>query len=484
MMHVDARIAIVGAGVSGLLTAVALKKLGFRNIVIHEKEERLTNLTYSYAYKGETFDFSTKLIPAVGLTHEGVYPPLLQLLKETGVTLQPTPPTMFYDFERDRRLAVPAFMSKYRKLKIARDFAIAFDLLVRIAGLHSIAAIHESGLVRPDENITQWACRHGIESFGTFTAYLVDLFNMGPAAQVPASFVLVSRIHFIAPYLLSVLGRKGIRHFYRLFGSRKRTALKRFVRFRPQTTQYYLVREGYQEFFSRLVNVYDLDIQYRSTVSCIESTGEGISFTVNGEHAELAEALLFACPPAAIAGLHPGAEMRALMKDIAPANKVRTWAFKAKSWDSKRFGQSAYVINAANTMGLGTERLKQNGALIYVARESAASDLLLSAVYTGATMTEEEKRGALENSLKDFGLELAGIVACRDFNWPHYAGFDKVKSGWAERIAANQGKGGIYCLGEAVSGIGVPTILEHAIRFTGQHFQLTKTKPVSHVPSA
>jgi len=57
----DARIAIIGAGVSGLTAGLELKKRGYKNVVIFEKMDRVGGKTFSCAYKGAHFDLGSML---------------------------------------------------------------------------------------------------------------------------------------------------------------------------------------------------------------------------------------------------------------------------------------------------------------------------------------------------------------------------------------------------------------------------------------
>lgn len=44
------RITIVGAGISGIFTAIELKKRGYENVTLYEKALRITSLTSTFAH--------------------------------------------------------------------------------------------------------------------------------------------------------------------------------------------------------------------------------------------------------------------------------------------------------------------------------------------------------------------------------------------------------------------------------------------------
>lgn len=464
------KITIVGAGVSGILTAIELKKRGYENITLFEKNDRPLNLTYTYSHDNHNFDFATKLIPAVGLEHNGIYTPLNELFKATGVKLKTTPNPLFYNFAQQKKVALPACMRKYSKLKVIKDFAKAYDLLLALSHCKTFVEIYEKGIIHPGENTEAWAKRNDIAAFGTFINYLVDLFNMGPANDIPAEFVLVSRVHFVAPYLHGILTKAGVKQYLKLFGTKKHPAFKQFLEFKSANINYYVVEEGYEEFFKRLINLYELDVQYNATITNLTKTTEGLQFIVNDTEQVNCDKLIYCCPPATIAKIAYNKSVINLTNNIAPTRTIRTWAFELAKWDTTALGNAAYVVDSENKQGLATDNLKINGELMYVAKETADSNLIVSPVYIPNGMTEAQKEEALERSLNSFGMQLKKIVTHKDFIWPNYFSLAQSKNGWHNKFEQLQGLDGAYYLGECFSGIGVPTILEHTLNFTQQYF--------------
>jgi len=61
-MNKDSRIAIIGAGVSGLTAAYYLKKLGYRDVTVYEKERYVGGKVLSYEYEGSIYDLGAIII--------------------------------------------------------------------------------------------------------------------------------------------------------------------------------------------------------------------------------------------------------------------------------------------------------------------------------------------------------------------------------------------------------------------------------------
>ncbi|HXC05702.1 MAG TPA: FAD-dependent oxidoreductase [Bacteroidia bacterium] len=463
------KIVIVGAGVSGILTAIALKKRGFTDITLYEKAERITRLTTTFSHDGHQFDLSTKLIPAIGLTHTGVYPPLQELITATGVTLDPTPLPRFFDFEKHKPMQVPACMNGYSKLRIIRDFVKGYSLLLDIGATANLAELYQTDLVRADESIMAWATRHRIKAFGTFTAYLVDLFNMGPSSEVPAGFALISRVHFIAPYLHSLLSRRGIKHLVKFLDQNKNAALRKFLNYPTPLSNYYVIREGYEEFFRRLVSKYDLQVRLNSILSPIQETGKQLTFQVNSMENIVCDKVIFCCPPSAIASLSFLPQVKTLLGGIVQDKTIRTWAFKTQCWDEHTFGKTAYILDGRNHLGLSTPELKMNGELMYLSREAEGSKLVVSPVYIPDRMPEAERLDRMKASLSRFEQDLSEVITSADFRWPLHSSLEHNKAGWNEAFEQLQGKHNMYYSGECFAGIGVPTILDYTNKFLGKH---------------
>ena len=81
----DARIVIIGAGAAGLSSAIALKKRGYHDITILEKETEIGGKCSSFNYQEQVFDFGANLTTPR-------YQQIRDLAIEVGMTFR-TPPT-------------------------------------------------------------------------------------------------------------------------------------------------------------------------------------------------------------------------------------------------------------------------------------------------------------------------------------------------------------------------------------------------------
>jgi protoporphyrinogen oxidase len=58
----DMKIAIIGAGASGLTAAYYIIKLGYRDVTVFEKEDYVGGKVLSYKFEGKTYDLGAIII--------------------------------------------------------------------------------------------------------------------------------------------------------------------------------------------------------------------------------------------------------------------------------------------------------------------------------------------------------------------------------------------------------------------------------------
>jgi cyclopropane-fatty-acyl-phospholipid synthase len=172
----DARIAVIGAGPSGLSSARELRRLGYRNVVVFERESEAGGKSHTVDIAGRPHDLGATM----GVV--GKYAEIQRLAREQSQTEIPFPQQVQYDLERGG----PAKRrSKVETLKLVFQ---AFRYMMHHAWTAGAGA---RGLeVPPSELADPWPVvmrRHGLERFGdAMTTYLTGYGYGGP--ETPAVF--------------------------------------------------------------------------------------------------------------------------------------------------------------------------------------------------------------------------------------------------------------------------------------------------------
>ena len=88
MEHATQRIAILGAGPSGLCAALALKKKGYEHVTVFEKESRIGGKSYTVEHEGVAYDLGSMTFSKSD--------PISRVADEFGVRYEPITDTKVY----------------------------------------------------------------------------------------------------------------------------------------------------------------------------------------------------------------------------------------------------------------------------------------------------------------------------------------------------------------------------------------------------
>lgn len=460
-------IAIIGAGASGIIKAILLKEKGY-DITLYEKGEKIAGSTRTIIHDGRPFDLSTKMIPAISLEGHHVQQDFMKIADSVDFPMGYYPDAIFYDFIKDKRVKIPEPLKKYSVLKILSDFVRGYDFLVKISECFDIEEIHEKELCLPGENLEEWGQRYKMEAFATFSAYVADLFLMGPSYTIPASYCMASRVYYLTPYLHKFLSKEPFATIIKFHPKwNKNKALINFIS-RPSKGNYLYFKGGYEPFFNLLVKKHGLNVQLNSHISQIRNEGKKVIFDVNGKTEE-ADSLIFCCPLHLAADSVTEKYLSSLMKEGKPRRHARVWTLDLKSWDHKKFPVPALIGDGRNELRLGHQEM-QIKSDVYGIEKFYSSPVGIAAVYLDTEAPEENSFKALEESLPKMGVSMQKVISFEDFEYSYPASIAASKNGWYTQIKNLQGKNGIYYSGQMFCGSGVVTIAAYSKKFVVRYF--------------
>lgn len=482
-------IGIVGAGPAGLFAAERLKTLGFSNVEVLEQADEVADTSQSLRVGDHVFDYSTKFVPATSLDGTGVPAELGELLERCGMELVPSPDAIHFDPVEGRALRVPPILRGYGRGRIVREFTRAYEILWHISRAPDIPALLREGLVGPGETVEDWGRRHDVESFAVLVLFLSDLFLAGPAVQEHATYSLRSRIPFIAGYMQRVLcGIPALRVALRSRTRACRTALgwlgrepgrqealdalSRLLADPPRPHVNYVLRQGYKEFFRRLVTQRELHVHLRSRVEEVRPAPAGQRGVVVRlqDGVRTFDRLILACPPQATASLlahYPRASSQ--FRGIGRDHRIQSWIFEAEGWP-RAVGPAGILIDARNPAALASHALRIDGTPYGVSKELAESNVMATAVYRPHDLSVDLCEERLVQGMERLGLRVRRILGTHAFHYPHHADRGRVEAGWFSDLEDLQGRDGLYFTGEVVHGVGVPVLLQGARRMVDRYF--------------
>lgn len=462
------KIGIVGAGASGIIKAILLKDKGY-DVTLYEKGSKIAGSTKTIFQDGKPYDLSTKMIPAISLDGHHVQPDFRKIAESTEFHMGYYPDAVFYDFKKNKRVKIPEPLKQYSVFKILSDFVKGYDFLVKISECFDIEEIHEKGLCLPGENLEEWGKRYQMEAFATFSAYVADLFLMGPAYTISASYCMASRVYYLTPYLHKFLSKEPFATLVKFHPKwKKNQALIDFIS-RPSKGNYLYFKGGYEPFFNLLVKKHQLDVQLNSDISNIRNKQQKVLLDVNGNSKEV-DALIFCCPLHLAADSVADTDLSNFMKEGKPRRHARVWTLDLQSWDHKKFSVPALVGDGRNELRLGHKEM-QIKSDVYGIEKFFTTPIGIAAVYLDTEAPEEESYQALQESLPKMGVNLREIISYEDFEYSYPASNSASKEGWYTQMKNLQGKNGLYFSGQMFCGSGVVTIAAYSKKFVERYFK-------------
>jgi len=476
----DASVAIVGAGPSGVFTAMELQRLGYERVALFDGNAHVGGIAQAAELPEMRVDHSVTLVPPIGLDHPGVNPPLKALLDECEIELRPYGEPRFFDPDTGKVGRLPPVVADYSQVVLLGEIVRGFGLLYAMKDAEGVAGLIDAGIVRPGETLAEWGERNDVAGFTRLMAYFFDAFGYAPSADRPAGYLLRSRPFFQGPLFESVFhqrkllgllarlynGVRGLRH-----GRAVAAPLRRFLALPPSNASYYYCRESYHQLFERLAARRGLDVRLETPVAAVRRrAGGGLALALpEGEHA--CDAVVFACPVRCVGDLLREAfpERAATFTFPPEAERIRSWVVRFARWP-EAWPERAIMFTSRNDAGLGLAGARRDGRVYAISRVEPAGEVGFTLTYLPAGMSLEESERILREDLAGWGVEVAGIADSRIIPATDQPPREAVAAGWYDAVRALQGRDGTYFVSEALAGTGIPTILDYVRRVVPRYF--------------
>nr|TKW11527.1 hypothetical protein SEVIR_6G237600v2 [Setaria viridis] len=176
-LPVDTRIGIVGAGPSGLSTAYALAKLGYRNVTVFEKCQNVSGMCESIDIEGRTYDLGGQVIAANSA------PVITHLAKELG--------SEFEEMDSHKLALIDSQTGNIRDLEVAEDYVSMVSLTLKLqdeANRSGRVGIHAVSGLASDPTL-EFLKKHGLNSVPKSVAYGYTASGYGFVQDMPYAFI-------------------------------------------------------------------------------------------------------------------------------------------------------------------------------------------------------------------------------------------------------------------------------------------------------
>jgi len=421
-LNLEMKIAIVGAGPSGLMAAHTLKKLGYKNVTIFEKEGHVGGKVHTFFHNNNAYEMGAVLL---GDNYKSV----LDLAKEFGVPLTPFPSVLnFIDERGEITKFVDELLRKHGLLKLLGAILHYKVLTEKYKGINFDLAYAHPDLF---ENFTTFAKQNRIEPLVELFRPFVTGSGYGYPEEVPALYVM----KLVSWPLIEAL-----------FSSYLKLGESKILYF----------QEGYQNLFTKMAQ--NLNIHLNAKVSNIEriSNNDGsttIHLTANGKTHIFDKVIISTTPKTALNFLD------ATPKEEELFSKIKTYRYVTSTLKISNLKRTSFFFK--NHFGRNAF-----GQILILLNLHVESDLYVSYQFAG----DQDPIELLTDDIEQRGGTIDDILYQKE--WDYFPHFDKatLKEKPYKKLNKLQGKLGTYYVGGTLNFETVFDVLTHSKRLIGKHF--------------
>ena len=114
-MNLNSGICIIGAGAAGLSAAHFLKKMGYENITVLEKDDQIGGKCFTVEYEDRTYEIGA-------LMQTTAYKTLLEIMNDVGIKSRRVMSEINVDFEKGSYSVIPSYLKPVNYIPIGLDY--------------------------------------------------------------------------------------------------------------------------------------------------------------------------------------------------------------------------------------------------------------------------------------------------------------------------------------------------------------------------
>jgi hypothetical protein len=478
------KIAVVGAGATGLTTAFLLKQLGYKDVTVFEKDSEVGGFARTRFVDGKAYDLATMFVPGSTMAGTGIQPLLDEMIEASGEPLVPAVDfgslvvTEQGNSYSDVSLPVLAACSTPEAVAgCKKQLVDGYKLEAKFAECWSRGQDPITcGVVLPGENLIQWGERNKVQLYVQLMAYTAD--GLGASGDLgrgaPSIGLLAPLSHWMPAETHRALRQLGM-------SASEIAALPAKLKslFDNNTQRWWFFENGYQTFWQSLVAQAGLDVRVNSTVTSVRRSllpWEKAVVKVSGANGQVQEykfdRVIITTPPGAGAAmLEPGSLQGNLLK-TAVAGGFPTNVYLAPVGGlPESVGNNVPNPFAAWVTDPSIEPSATSIPAVrpfFWQRRHANPGYMILGAYNYVDISADDSFAALQDYSSDaLGMTVGPYTAITQVKFPSApSDFIQWMLGWA----VLQGRQGFYFAGEAFQGSGVPAITEGLSSFIPKNF--------------
>mmetsp|Transcript_34264 Transcript_34264/g.39004 ORF Transcript_34264/g.39004 Transcript_34264/m.39004 type:complete len:559 (-) Transcript_34264:2-1678(-) len=487
------KVAVIGGGPAGLLSARELKKLGYE-VTIYEAKDRIGGLSTTIISEGIHYDISTVFISSGDFETDGITRELSILLDEVGllssVGLFPGSSYTLADDSSIRPnlpLSIALALSKGKGQDVLDELfrgLTTFEHLVK-SDKQGVAAAEAFAGILNGETLNTWANRTSTSYLRDIIEPTTDAFMGGPSGNASAAYILNQRARLgpslIANVVLFIVGAMSSISQTPNLAEAPIGILPLLDRGPHPSWFSFDEKHGFQGFWQDLANAHDMHVLIKSPVTRLVIHERGIDIESSNIRKNLTyEYVVLAAPPYATSsilsksiGISP--TTKDLIDDFATVPRDHSVVIVPYKANFSR-------LVPENVGGITVEATPKLDVPIAIAKQYATGDVQITGLYASVQCSNIDlsEYGSLavvqlEDKLKAFNYIVEEIldISCFDA-WPYRPSNDQVNKGFLDRIELSQGNDGLIFTGEIFTGAGIPSIAQYTSELIPKYFPSLK----------
>ena len=392
--QLNKRIGIIGAGPSGLTAADTLRRKGYTNITLLERNDQAGGKCSSVQHEGRSYELGAGVISENNLT-------VHDIAKRYGVEVKPLVfgENLFLDAET----GIP-----HPHMTLRQKFAFITQLVFRYRKLvKRFQHVTEPGLTLVDSELCmpfgEWAKKYRVEEVAREFANYFTGFGYGYFDRVPAAYVV---------------------KFYSW------DTCKAFLR-----QQIYIFPQGIQGLWTTVATAFN--VRYNTTIQSI-TRAETILVKTDSEDLVFDELIITSPLDEALKILDARTEEQTLFSKIQYVN-YRTYACTIKGFPKR----SGHVP--------GNYTFERSGHPIFWYGRYVDSELYTFYILSDWALSDDVARANIEALIKPLGGSIATIEHAVHWKYFPHVSPTEMKAGYFDRLEALQGRDHTYYAGELLN---------------------------------
>jgi phytoene dehydrogenase-like protein len=415
----EARVCVIGAGISGLGAAYYLGKRGYKRVTVLEAEPRVGGKCWTLPYAGKTYEMGSMMAVET-------YERFMALMRELKV--ENSGPTLYRDFFSPEGRRVPQVPPEFME-----DFKRQFERLSGILGRYD--GIKKPGLSGISDELkapfSDFCEKEGVPLVRLAFAPPFTAFGYGFLDEVPAA------------YVLKYLDYRTLLHFIEI------THLITFV-------------DGMQGFLERLASLLP-DLRLGCPALHVERRGDRVEVeTPRGR--ETYDALIVSSAlDRAWVYLDSDPDERELFGRIE-TRRYRCYAYRVRG-----------IPQVSGFLPRNFGRDAEGHLMVWYYRwqEGGLDENRLVTCYAAAPKGEEDggaARARMEDDLKSLGAEPLSLYMAKEWDFFPHVGTAELRAGFYERLEALQGRRATYYAGEIMNFADLEACLAYSADLVERFF--------------